>query len=251
MATSILTRDIKACFQLKTSFAPCTILQILHYDLKELDAQLKQTVRRSPTFFLGAPIIIDLDHTETFEPLDFIKIKEILLANNLVPIGVRGGNTLQQTKAASYGLPLLMIGKLAQQKEDLRESQTDADSKENSSPAIPETLSTQTKLITTPIRSGMRVYAKNSDLIVTASVSHGAELLADGHIHVYGHLRGRALAGVLGNKNARIFCHHLEAELVSIAGYYLTKEEIEHLPHTVNPLQIYLNENEVKIEPFL
>jgi septum site-determining protein MinC len=82
-------------------------------------------------------------------------------------------------------------------------------------------------LITQPVRSGQQIYAQGGDLIVLASVSHGAELLADGHIHVYGSMRGRALAGVLGDKDAMIFCRSLEAELISIAGQYRLSEDLK------------------------
>jgi septum site-determining protein MinC len=94
----------------------------------------------------------------------------------------------------------------------------------------------------------MQIYAKDTDLIVTAPVSAGAELLADGNIHVYGPLRGRALAGVQGNANARIFCRSLEAELVSIAGYYLTREDMQTLPENHGMIQIYLDNEQVRIE---
>jgi septum site-determining protein MinC len=82
------------------------------------------------------------------------------------------------------------------------------------------------RLVTQPVRSGTQVYARGSDLIVTAAVSPGAELVADGNIHVYGALRGRALAGASGDVGARIFCSRLEAELVSIAGRYLVSEQL-------------------------
>src|SRR5205807_10150063 len=82
------------------------------------------------------------------------------------------------------------------------------------------------RVITEPVRSGTQVYARGTDLVVTAAVSPGAELVADGNIHVYGALRGRALAGASGDVSARIFCSRLEAELVSIAGRYLVSEQL-------------------------
>jgi septum site-determining protein MinC len=95
------------------------------------------------------------------------------------------------------------------------------------------------------VRSGQQFVAKGGDLIVTSSVSHGAELLADGSIHIYGALRGRALAGLSGDVDARIFCHSLEAELVSIAGYYRLSDAIE----PVNaPCQIFLVGEQIHIE---
>ncbi|MCR6629127.1 MAG: septum site-determining protein MinC [Magnetospirillum sp.] len=97
-----------------------------------------------------------------------------------------------------------------------------------------------TRILSEPVRSGRQVYAHKGDLIVLGPVSHGAELLADGHIHVYGPLRGRALAGMSGDKSARIFCRALEAELVSVAGIYMVSEQLE--PALVKkPAQIHLD----------
>src|SRR5262249_49661583 len=90
----------------------------------------------------------------------------------------------------------------------------------------PAPTAAKTRLVTQPIRSGTQIYARGSDLIVTAAVSPGAEIIADGNIHVYGALRGRALAGAAGDGDARIFCTRLEAELVSIAGHYLVSEQL-------------------------
>jgi septum site-determining protein MinC len=87
--------------------------------------------------------------------------------------------------------------------------------------------------------------SKGGDLVITASVSHGAELLADGNIHVYGALRGRALAGIAGDKNARIFCQSLEAELVSIAGFYRLSDAIEPI---ASPCQIFIHDERIQIE---
>jgi septum site-determining protein MinC len=104
----------------------------------------------------------------------------------------------------------------------------------------------KSKLITSPVRSGQQIVAKGKDLIVTSSVSHGAELLSDGNIHVYGALRGRALAGISGDLEARIYCQSLEAELVSIAGFYRLSDAIEPL---AGPCQIYLVNEHIVIEP--
>ncbi|MAM89362.1 septum site-determining protein MinC [Allohahella sp. A8] len=103
------------------------------------------------------------------------------------------------------------------------------------------------RIVTTPVRSGQQIYAKGGDLIVTAPVSAGAELLADGNIHVYGALRGRALAGVKGNQSARIFCHSLEAELVSIAGQYRISEDLQKTEWQKS-CQIYLADGKMKIQ---
>jgi septum site-determining protein MinC len=103
-------------------------------------------------------------------------------------------------------------------------------------------------LVTEPIRSGRQIYAAGCDLIVVGPVSPGAELLADGSIHVYGTLRGRALAGVSGDQNARIFCQSLEAELVSIAGLYRVSEDMDKEIRRRH-VQIYLNNGFLHIDP--
>uniref|UniRef100_UPI0025CCAC13 septum site-determining protein MinC n=1 Tax=uncultured Lamprocystis sp. TaxID=543132 RepID=UPI0025CCAC13 len=102
-------------------------------------------------------------------------------------------------------------------------------------------------LVTRPVRSGQRVYAAGGDLSVIASVSSGAEVMADGNIHCYGPLRGRALAGARGNTEARIFCSDLQAELVSVAGHYRVSENIPADLRGV-PVQVYLDQKILRIE---
>jgi septum site-determining protein MinC len=113
------------------------------------------------------------------------------------------------------------------------------------SPSVDQAPS-RSKVIVNPIRSGQQVYAKGGDLIVLAAVSAGAEILADGHIHVYGTLRGRALAGVQGDTSARIFCNGLQAELISIAGHYKLQDNIDTPSHTL-PVQVYLENDLLSI----
>lgn len=236
MSVSSLGVEQKACFQFKANFLPCTVLQITRYDLDVIEQQLLSTIRNAPPFFSDLPVIIDLDKIKSLGTLNFAKLKEILLANKMIPVGVRGGHDEQHLAAAMIGLPILTASKLSV-------------AEVVKPPKKEEPIAAHlTKLVTTPIRSGMQVYAKESDLIVTAAVSQGAELLADGNIHVYGSLRGRVLAGVQGNLQARIFCRILDAELVSIAGYYLTKEDMLNSPIGDGMKQIYLKNEQVCIE---
>jgi septum site-determining protein MinC len=230
--------DRQACFQFKASFSPCTIMQVTRYDLDQLEQQLVATISRAPNFFIGSALVIDLEAVKELSSLDFPRIKQIIINNNMVPVGVRGGSDEQHAAAVSIGIPVIAAGR-------------------NSKSVSPSTNTKETqktnqqqpsKLITSPIRSGMQVYAKDADLIVVAPVSAGAELLADGNIHVYGPLRGRALAGVQGDTNARIFCRTLEAELVAIAGYYLVKEDMHNLASHDSTVQIYLENEQVKIK---
>jgi septum site-determining protein MinC len=101
-------------------------------------------------------------------------------------------------------------------------------------------------MITQPVRSGQQIVAKACDLVIVSSVGHGAELLSDGNIHVYGPLRGRALAGIAGDKNARIFCTQLDAELISIAGFYRLRESI---PAMNGPCQIFIQDDRLQVMP--
>lgn len=238
MSTSLPIKDSQACFQFRASFSPCTILQMTRYDLEALEQHLADAIRRAPNFFLGSPVIIDLEKIQTLNDIHFNDVKKVLIACGMVPMGVRGGSPEQMVAAVTAGLPMVTIGKSSTE----IGKKVEVDSKKKDEPVH------TTKLVTNPIRSGMQVYAKEADLIVVAQVSAGAELLADGHIHVYGALRGRALAGVQGNTNARIFCRTLEAELVSIAGYYLTKEDMQALPTHDGMIQIYLENEQVRIE---
>lgn len=229
-----MIKDRQACFQFKASFSPCTMLQITHYDLEALTQQLTAAIARAPNFFIGSPVVVDLDKIQQLSDIDFLRLKQILIHAGLVPVGARGGSPEQMENAVQAGFPRVTIGKNISS-----DATPQKNIKESSAP---------TKLVAHPIRSGMQVYAKDTDLIVVAQVSPGAELLADGHIHVYGALRGRALAGVQGNTQARIFCRTLEAELVSIAGYYLTREDMQTLPAHEGMIQIYLENEQVRIE---
>jgi len=105
----------------------------------------------------------------------------------------------------------------------------------------PEPTIKPTKIITSPVRGGQQIYAQGSDLVVISSVSPGAELLADGNIHVYGPMRGRVLAGVKGDTKARIFCQQMSAELVSIAGHYKVSEDLRRDPLWGSGVQVSLS----------
>lgn len=233
MTANTLDVEQQVCFQFKASFLPCAVLQINRYDLEEIERQLVATICHAPNLFTGSPVVIDLDKIKTCSIFNFAKLKHILIMNGMVPIGVRGGSEEQRQAAVIDGLPILSASKL-----NMNETKKKK----------PDEKTFLTKLVTSPVRSGMQIYAKESDLIVTAAVSSGAELFSDGNIHVYGVLRGRALAGVQGNKQARIFCRTLEAELVSIAGYYLTREDMQTSARSDGMVQIYLDNAQIRIE---
>jgi septum site-determining protein MinC len=208
-------------FQLKGGLYPLTALQLLEPNLAIFEQQLDVKIQQAPKFFLNAPVVIDLQKLKTGTNLDFYRLKEILLKNKLIPIGIKSATTDLQTAAIGAGFAILQESTKEATPE---KKQTAAPTEET---AETEIKGSNTKVITEPVRSGQQIYARGGDLVVIAPVSHGAELLADGNIHVYGPLRGRALAGVTGDVHAHIFCQSLEAELISVAGQYKISEDID------------------------
>lgn len=220
-----------SAFELKGSFFTLLVLKLLNSHNELIYEQFMEKVAKAPHFFQNAPIIIDLQAVQG-DNIDLPYLVNLLRNQGLMPIAVRGGNEEQNNLALSMALGLLPETKPERWR---RETSWEP---QNSSPY---------KIVTHPIRSGQQVVAHQGDLIILATVSHGAEILAQGNIHVYGALRGRALAGTNGDTQARIFCQSLEAELVSIAGQYQVNEGLpEHLRG--KPTQVYLQENELKIE---
>jgi len=196
------------------------------------ERELAQQIERSPRFFMNAPVVFDLRGTEQFtNAAEFIEIKEKLRKLTLVLVGVQNAQPAQLEAASAADLASFAPSP----------SQTRTGAPTPAPAAAP-----RARLVTQPVRSGTQIYARGTDLVVTASVSPGAELLADGNIHVYGALRGRALAGASGDAAARIFCSRLEAELVSIAGHYLISEQ---LPPEMQgfPVQIALVDDQLTV----
>lgn len=222
-------------FKLKGRLYTLTVLQILSTDCNLFDQQLGEVISKAPRLFDKAPIVLDCSALKNDE-VDLQALCRCLHAHQLLPVAIQGANPLVETLAQCQGLAILN-GSSAQDK-SLNENLLEA--------AAHTPVISKPKLLTTLVRSGQRVVNKGGDLVVTASVSQGAELLADGNIHIYGNLRGRALAGMSGDKQARIFCHALEAELIAIAGVYRLNDSKEAYP---GPCQIYLQDDQLRIEP--
>lgn len=227
---------------------------------------LADKIAQAPNFFRHAPVVIDLQNLADAPPFNMAELGRRLRQHQLVPIGVQNGTEEQNRAAVNAGWSLFPEGRQA----PLRENAPTPRAVEPAAPA-PASASdaaetpdegeadaaaetgesahgTTARLIIQPVRSGRQVYAHGGDLVVMSSIGSGAELLADGHIHVYGALRGRALAGVSGDREARIFCRSLEAELVSIAGYWRVRDDI---PEALigKPAQIFLDSDRIAIEP--
>ncbi len=224
-------------FQLKGSMLTLTTLELLENDLSAVDEQLAERAAQAPDFFQNAPLILALDKRAPGELPDLAELVAICRRHGLRTLALRCEQ--EDALAAADALDLAVLPSSIARDRALPSRNTPPE------PAKPELL--PPRIITTPVRSGQQIYAKHCDLIVTASVSAGAELLADGHIHVYGAMRGRALAGINGNSDARIFCHQLGAELVSIAGQYKIAEDLRRVPAWGAAVQIYLEGEQMHI----
>lgn len=223
---------VKQCFQLKSANVSMTALELYFFDNEEFESNLRDKVSQAPGFFKDIPLIISLEKYEGLSSeLDFFKIIGACRRHNIHVIGVRGGNDDQRRLARGAALALLPGGNQRDREIDTTPTAQSAttESKENAAPNRDESQgeAAPAKIINQPVRSGQQVYAPDGDLIILAPVQAGAEVLAAGNIHVYGPLRGRALAGIHGAEHARVFCQSLEAELVSIAGHYKISEDLQ------------------------
>ena len=234
-----------AAIELKSGSITLPILKVHTADIADIDQQLQQKLGKAPEFFRNAPIIIDLGELpdEQRQTLDFAALLKTLQALALAPVGMRGGTADQQKLAQAEKIAVLA---------DVRtESSPDAASDKKPAPKRtippPRPITATTKVIDQPVRSGQRIYASGGDLIVLAQVSPGAEIMADGNIHVYGPLKGRALAGVQGNLEARIYCSDLQAQLIAIGGNYRTNEgEDDSLKGKL--VQVYLQDDALVVD---
>lgn len=222
-------------FEIKGKVAPCTVFRPLTTDLLAMHADLHARLEQMPGFFRDMAIIVDFSALgQLREELDLSGLVQLLRGQGLAPVGIQGGNEFHERLAAK-----LYLGIFSEYKNAPGKPQAPVQ------PVMPT--DHEALLIDKPVRSGQQVYARGRDLIVVAPVGPGAEVIADGNVHIYGVLRGRALAGVMGNEQARIFCKELRAELVSVAGLYRVSED---LPSDAQdgPVQIRLAGRQLLIE---
>ncbi|WP_263138632.1 septum site-determining protein MinC [Pseudomonas sp. RIT-PI-AD] len=230
--------DQEPVFQLKGSMLAITIMELAHQDLQRLDRQLTDKVAQAPNFFQNTPLVLALDKLPEGEgPLDLAALMGLCRKHGLRTLAIRASRPADIAAANTLDLPVLPPSGARERLLDPVEGA--AKQKTPEKPAEPEVR--PTRVITTPVRGGQQIYAAGGDLLVLAPVSAGAELLADGNIHVYAPLRGRALAGVKGNAGARIFCQQLAAELVSVAGQYKVADDLRRDPLWGKAVQVSLS----------
>lgn len=216
-----------------------SVLRLLDANTEHVADELERKVRQAPDFFRHMPVIIDLGALSARGKTPvFAELVEVLRQHGLVPVGVRNGSKAQHNAATEAGLALLRETQSQVKTTEVAEATTHPQPKQTGQ--IKKNAQ-KSRLLVRPIRSGQQVYVPDGDLVIVASAGAGSELLADGSIHVYGPLRGRALAGINGDKKARIFCQSLEAELVAVAGHYRTNEDLD--PELKEkPAQIWLDD---------
>jgi len=232
-----------AAFALRSAKLTTVALLLETADPGALAAALEAQATDAAPLFENDPVIVDLAKLrEADEPLAWDELLPLLRRHGMVPVAVRGGSDAQMEAAHAAGLIDAPEGQPAA-------APAAASSTPAADPAPAAPAPVPPMIIDRPLRSGQQVYARGTDLIVLGLVSHGAEVIADGHIHVYAPLRGRAIAGARGNPSARIFTTCLEAQLVSIAGTYRTAET--PLPDTVlaRPAQVRLDGERLVVEP--
>ncbi|EKM6438139.1 septum site-determining protein MinC [Cronobacter sakazakii] len=173
---------------------------------------LEEKIAQAPAFLKNAPVVVNVAGLDG--SINWQQLHQTFIDSGLHLVGISGcQDDALKAEISRAGLALLTEGKASAPRA----------AKPAETPAPP---ALRTRLIDLPVRSGQRIYAPGADLVVTSHVSAGAELIADGNIHVYGTMRGRALAGAGGDKEAQIFSTNLAAELVSIAGVYWLSDQI-------------------------
>ncbi len=228
------------------------VMRLFSDDLTAIDARLRSQINRAPSMFRGAPLAIDVGALESTK-LDLAGLVDVLRKQGVVPVAIRGGDDAMRTSAVDLNLGVLKWAETtvaqAQGANEEPADSTQYPPTGKSAPSSPPPSSkTPTTLITQPVRSGQHIYARGGDLLILGQVSAGAEVIADGHIHIYGKLHGRALAGAQGDEQARIFVQSLEAELIAVAGVYRVSEELDERLRGC-AVQVYLHDEHLVLEP--
>jgi septum site-determining protein MinC len=215
---------------------------IANLKLKRLDAdalaiELRDKVESAEKLFLRTPVVLDLSHLPSLPDLETVRdLLARIHASGMLPVGLSYGTSENEQLAQALGIAVFAKFRAGYERAP---AETAPAPRIAPQPTPPQTPAGETKAAASdgggatigllhdkPVRSGQQIYARGRDLVLTTLVGNGAEVIADGSIHVYGALRGRALAGAQGDESARIYCREFHAELVSIAGHYRVFEDI-------------------------
>jgi septum site-determining protein MinC len=253
MSVTRASMDYEQAGELKIGQVGIANLRIRTLDVDQLIREMRERVERAPKLFGRAAVIVDFGGlTRLPDAATARALIDGLRGAGVIPVALAYGTRETETLSEQLGLPLL--AKFRAQYEPVAQS-APAPARAAPEPeparaaATPAAKATDAKpglVQKTPVRSGQQLYAENRDLTVLSTVGAGAEVISDGSIHIYGALRGRALAGARGNADARIFCREFHAELVAIAGHYKVMEEV---PKELRgkAVQIWLDQDQLKI----
>lgn len=242
MAQTNTTADHGVVF--KGRMMTLTVVEIREDDCDRIATLVEEQLARAPGFFTRLPVLLSLPDAVP----DLMRVAEIMAAAELVLIGVLDPSEAAAEAARQAGLGVVESPvRSAKPAESTGKSREPARQSPAAAPEPEAPARTPTRLVTKPVRSGQQIYARGGDLVIATSVSEGAEVLADGHIHVYGALRGRALAGASGDAEARIYCKRFEPDLVAIAGCYKVADAMDEGVRS-KPVQVRLENDNLLIE---
>ena len=225
----VIAGSAPATFEIKSANLPLVALRLKSTDLDALAEDLARQYGDMPDFFENEPLVIDLTPLPADAPgIDFAALVVLLRRFHMAPIAFKGGNADHTARALAAGLvgasDLMAVKPRPVSAPQAAEQAPDPEPESAVAEPAPTPANLPALVVDKPLRSGQQVYARGRDLVMLAMVNAGAEVIADGHIHVYAPLRGKAIAGAHGNTDARIFALSLEPELISIAGIYRTTE---------------------------
>lgn len=224
--SAVVCSDVNtSCLELKSAALTLMALVLKTTDLAQLAEELSQRASAMPGLFDDEPVVVDLSFVrEADAAIDFDVLVVLLMQHGMRPVAVRGGTAGQMSAALASGLLEAPEGARPALREVPTPEVIERIVEKIVEVQLPAPPPLPPLVIDKPLRSGQQVYAQGRDLIVLALVSYGAEVIADGHIHIYAPLRGRAHAGKSGNTEARIFCHCMEAQVLAIAGVFRTTD---------------------------
>ncbi len=240
------TNKTRQLIEFKGTTLPVVVvtLRSLHPDAL---AEAASALFGDDEFFDGDAALLELSQIVDVPEPDWRRVKQVLKSHGLNVIGVRGGSEELRYGAAFAGLPTYAAGERAappatawQAAPSPLPETADLTSTAAPPPTVTAPAAAPTVFIERPLRSGQQVYARGGDLVVLAAVNAGAEVIADGNIHIYAPLHGRALAGASGAAAARIICTRFDAELVSVAGLYRTFDSGVPVEMAGRPVQVRL-----------
>ncbi|WP_242108240.1 septum site-determining protein MinC [Luteimonas aquatica] len=235
-------------------------LRVRTLDVAQLAQEMRERVARAPKLFARAAVIVDFGGLPgTPDAATARALLEGLKEAGVLPVALAYGSNDNEKLAVELGLPLLAKFRAQYESQASEAPARPAPAPATAAEPVPPARSAAPApappagpggepgmIQTSPVRSGQQVYADNRDLTVLTTVGAGAEVIADGSVHIYGALRGRALAGAQGNEKARIFCREFHAELVAVAGHYKVLDEIPKDLHG-KAVQVWLDNEELKI----